>query len=222
VSTTNPDSPLLPVEHPDYWRARWREQRTGWDLGGQHPMLAPLISAAASLGFLKAGAKIWVPGAGRAHDAAALALQGFQVHASDVAEQAVDGAKALYDKLLNLTIAVEDALSSDIPDTDLASYDAVFDRAVLCALPPEARVTYVAQLRRRLKPRGLFLTLAFTKTKSLPGSPPFGIPVPKLVQTLAGFSLIHGHEYLADEAYGTERSGAIESEIQAIFVKSAE
>lgn len=158
---------------PSYWQSRWREGRTGWDLGGVHPFFSELINHASSAG-LKASGYVIEPGCGRAHTGAALAKLGYNVTAFDVSQEAVDAAKKLYAHLANLELVVADLFA--LPDSWTNMFDAVYDRAVLCALPRSIRPVYVEACAKMLKPGGLFLSIPFTKLHITESEgPPFAV-----------------------------------------------
>lgn len=159
---------------PAYWQNRWKEGRTGWDQGGIHPLFPDLFAAAKEAG-LRDGAKIVEPGCGRAHTAAMLARSGFDVTAFDVSEDAIAAAQSLYADIPRLRLLVAN-LFDPLPEWN-DSFDAVYDRAVLCALPQEVRSKYVATCVRILKPGGLFMSLPFARLHIGDSEgPPFAIP----------------------------------------------
>lgn len=178
-----------------FWADRWRTGRTGWDQGGPHPLLAMLVQEAKDLG-LKPGDKILEPGAGRAHNGAALAQQGFVVTSFDASAEAIEEAKKLYGKVPGLSFAVQDALETK--GAWKGEFKAVFDRAMLCALPAKLRKAYVKACYDHLAPDGLFITIPFTECR-IPESegPPFQVTMDTLSEyLLPGFSLAHAEDRL--------------------------
>jgi thiopurine S-methyltransferase len=145
------------MDNRNDWQARWEQGRTGWDLSGAHPLLDRLLASWRKRVTIQSTERVWVPGCGRAHDAFHFATLGFRVVASDLIGKAVDCANALYTHP-NLDIVQEDALMP----TDRGIFDAVYDRAMLCALEPEHRSQYVDACYRQLKPGGYFLSIPFT------------------------------------------------------------
>ena len=77
------------LEHRQPWATRWLEQKTGWNLGQAHPYLAELLERAVLEGGLAPAGRIYVPGCGHGHEAAALAQLGYQTVAVDFVEQAL-------------------------------------------------------------------------------------------------------------------------------------
>jgi thiopurine S-methyltransferase len=147
------------LEDQQPWQQRWHMQKTGWDLGGPHPLLATLLERARLEGELRPQARVYVPGCGRAHEAAFAAQQGYAVMATDFVPAAIDQARQLYGDLEALTLQVEDALV----DPAAAVYDLIIDRAMLCALAPVNRIAYVQACYDRLAPGGLFAGILFAK-----------------------------------------------------------
>ena len=174
-----------------FWQGRWQSGQTGWDQGSAHPLLATLVARALDAGALaERGAeatRILEPGAGRAHNGAALAAMGYQVTSFDGVAAAIDGAKALYADRPNLTLAVADALLEK-PEWH-GAFDAVFDRAMLCALPPESRRAYAAAAFAHLKAGGYFLSILFSKVVHDDGrlGPPFQVTMTELSHVMAPY-----------------------------------
>lgn len=188
----------LPASNPAYWQLRWQEGRTGWDLGGIHKLFPELLAAAQRHG-LAAGSAIIEPGCGRAHTSAALARMGYQTTAFDVSADAVAEAKKLYAEVSGLQIAVADVFQ--LPEKWTGSFDALYDRAVMNALPAEVRVDFVRACAAVLKPGGLLLTLPFTVLNiDEQDGPPFAINESGLQELLSGrFECIHHDERQTQE-----------------------
>jgi SAM-dependent methyltransferase len=179
-----------------FWQGRWQTGATGWDLGGPHPLLAELVAEARSWHALEPGARILEPGCGRAHGGAAMARDGYEVVSFDGVQEAVDAARAVYGEVPRLTIARGDALGVN-PEWR-GAFDAVLDRAMLCALPPEVRRPYIQACFEHLRPGGAFLSLLFTKVQHADPEklgPPFAITLEDLSQlTTPFFSLQFAEE----------------------------
>lgn len=153
------------------WQERWSSGRTGWDQGGAHPSLGLLISHAKREGGLPDGGRFYSAGAGRAHSEAVLAQAGYQVRAIDLSAEAVDWARNAYASATGLELRIGDFF--DIKEDERESFDAVYDRAMLCALGPGVREAYLASMKDRLKPGGLFCGILF---RSVRGShPPYPV-----------------------------------------------
>lgn len=184
------DKAQNPAE-PDFWQARWRSGETRWDLGRAYPGLGELLEAARRHGLLPEGGRILEPGAGRAHTGAALARAGFQVVAFDVVPEAIAAARALYGEEDRLELVVADALSG--PPAWRGAFDAVFDRAMMCALPESKRRVYARALFDYLTPRGVLLSAVVAARRENPtGGPPFAVSKAALDDMLRpGFECLH-------------------------------
>lgn len=108
-------------------------------------------------------------------DGAQLAKDGYLVIAEDVVERAIAEAKSQYQKLPGLTLRTGDFFNC--PKEDLEAFDAIFDRAMMCACPKTEHAAFVDQCTKRLKKGGLFLTLAFQELNLDAGKegPPYAI-----------------------------------------------
>ncbi|SMF34086.1 methyltransferase domain-containing protein [Pseudobacteriovorax antillogorgiicola] len=146
------------MEQKEPWQERWRSGRTGWDHGDAHPALFEIMAIASREGGLSKAARVVVPGCGRGHEAAALAESGYTVTALDFVDEAIQQALSLYEHVPGLTFKAQDFFLEE-PD----QYDALVDRAMLCALQPDHRHEYVAKVSEILKPEGLFLGILFAE-----------------------------------------------------------
>lgn len=154
------------------WQERWQKGRTGWDQGGAHPALSALIEHAKREGGLPEQGSFFSAGCGRAHSEATLANWGYRVRAVDLSEEAIAAAKASYGHLPALDLRQADLFRLETGEAK--SYDAVYDRAMLCALSPETRPAYIDAMKARLKDRGLFCCILFRDLHSQ-SHPPYAI-----------------------------------------------
>ncbi|RZA14835.1 MAG: methyltransferase domain-containing protein [Proteobacteria bacterium] len=171
---------LLPVygdtvqsqEEKLLWQERWTKGQTGWDQGKAHPGLSLLLEHARREGGLADKGAFYSAGCGRAHSEAALARAGYRVRAVDLSYEAISEASKIYGDLPSLELKVEDLFKID--DAERQSYEAIFDRAMLCALPPEAREDYIAAMKARLKDGGPFCAILF-RSLNIDTHPPYPI-----------------------------------------------
>ncbi|MBC7660616.1 MAG: methyltransferase domain-containing protein [Chitinophagaceae bacterium] len=154
------------------WQERWHKGQTGWDQGAAHPGLPLLVLHAHREGGLPDRAAFFSAGCGRAHNEAQLARLGHTVRALDLSEEAIAEARKIYGDCQGLELTIGDLFQ--IETGEAKAYDAIFDRAMLCALPPDARAVYLDAMRDRLKEGGLFCAILFrfVETKS---NPPYSI-----------------------------------------------
>jgi methyl halide transferase len=145
------------------WESRYREGTAGWERHGLNP---------AFLAWRDGGAlmpcRILVPGGGRSLEPLALAEAGFDVTVVDAAPSAVAMQRAYFERLkVPARIEQGDLFAWDPDDP----FDAVYDQACLCALPPALWPNYTRRLHRWLRPRGVLFIL-FMQTNGTSG-PPF-------------------------------------------------
>ena len=145
------------------WEARYRDGATGWE----RPGMNPAFTAWRDSGALKP-CRILVPGAGRSPEPLALAEAGFTVTVVDASPSAIATQRARLQRL-NVRAQVEQA--DLLTWNPAAPFDAIYDQACLCALPPAIWSDYATLLHRWLKPGGALFVL-FMQTHSQ-GGPPF-------------------------------------------------
>jgi thiopurine S-methyltransferase len=165
----------------DFWLERWRSAKIGFHLATPNPRLVE-HAARLETGGPK---RVLVPLCGKTLDLAYLASRGHSVVGVELAEEAAlaffaeHGATPARTALGGLerfesgaiAIVVGDFFACD-PER-LGTFDAVYDRAALIALPPEIRLAYVAKLRSLLAPGATILLVTFDFDAS--GGPPFSV-----------------------------------------------
>lgn len=185
-----------------FWRDRWHSGETGWDQGQPHPALELLLEQARLAGAMRPGAKVLEPGCGRAHTGAALARQGYLVTSFDVVDHAIAEARTLYGDIPGLTLTIGDALKVR-PDWR-GQFDAIYDRAMMCALPPALRRPYGRAAFESLRPGGVFLSVVVAERREKPeAGPPFAVSEAVLTAMLApGFRRLFAEERALPAAMG--------------------
>ena len=170
--------------NPDFWHQRWHDNQIGFHQAAPTPLL---LKHWPSLG-VPAGAKVFVPLAGKSLDMPWLAAQGHRVLGVELSRIAVErffaenglepeireSASGTHFVAGDIEIVCGDAFALD--EAILAGCDAVFDRAALIALPPELRVRYANELYAKLPAgcRGLLITLEYPQAER--DGPPFSVP----------------------------------------------
>jgi SAM-dependent methyltransferase len=160
------------LEEKSLWQKRWLKGQTGWDQGGAHPALLQLVEHAKREAALPDEARFFSAGCGSAHSEAVLAQWGYKVRAIDLSEEAIAAARAIYGETPGLELMKSDLF--EIQDAEVGTYDAIYDRAMLCALPAELRPDYIEAMKKRLKKGGLFCGILF-RVVELEKGPPFAI-----------------------------------------------
>ncbi len=149
-----------------FWDVRYRDGVTPWE-GAR--------MSAAELDFFQRlpQGRILIPGCGSAGDLPLLLDCGHQVLAIDFSEAAVAIAQAQWPQAAaSIRQADYFALAEDKP------FDAVFERAFLCALPPRLHADYASKMARLLKPGGVLAGVFFIADTQR--GPPFGLSMPAL------------------------------------------
>ena len=145
------------------WEDRYREGTTRWERPALHPTFIDWKES----GVL-APCRILVPGAGRSTEPLALAEAGFTVTVVDAAPTAVATQRARLERVhMKAQVELADLFAWQPP----APFDAVYDQACLCALPPKLWPDYVARLHDWLRPGGRLFILFMQTGKD--GGPPF-------------------------------------------------
>ncbi len=170
------------LEEKTLWQERWQSGHSGWDQGEAHPGLSLLIEHARREGALPKGGKFFSAGCGRAHSEAVLADWAYDVTAIDLSPTAIAEAEAIYGKRPGLVLKVADLFQ--LEPLEAKGYDAIFDRAMLCALAPETRAPYIEAMKARLKDKGLFCAILF-RTVHSHSHPPYAIDEAEAFRLLA-------------------------------------
>ena len=160
------DQPVKPPEqrpeHPDFWNKRFNEGVTPWE-AGRAPALLKAFAAQHPDGMATL-----IPGCGSAHDAAWLAAQGWPVTALDFSPTAIEQAGAVLG-----TAAVDLRCADFFNFPPERSYQLIYERAFLCALPRKLWADWARRVAALL-PAGGYLA-GFFFICNQPKGPPFGI-----------------------------------------------
>ncbi|MCX2741582.1 SAM-dependent methyltransferase [Pontibacter anaerobius] len=146
-----------------YWQQRYRQNQTGWDVGGITPPLKEYFDHLKNKDL-----RILIPGCGNAYEAEYLHKNGFKaVYVADVAEA----------PLQNFLGRVPDFPQDHLLRQDFFSLQGPFDLMVeqtfFCALNPQLRAAYALKCHELLQPEGKLMGLLFDTTFEKAG-PPFG------------------------------------------------
>ena len=181
----------LDVNSPEKWEADYQRKTDGWDLAGPTPALKRIAAS----GQFKPG-KMFVPCAGRGHDAREFARHGFEVTAVDFSPSAVRAMRRLADPAAPIEIMQHDMFK--LPHRLDGQFDYVLQYTCFCAIDPQRRNEYADLVARLLKPRGHYIDLAFP-LDGRPGGPPFAVADHEIIALFEGrgFELI-SREKLTD------------------------
>lgn len=164
-----------------FWINAWNEGRTGFHLEKFNPKLIQHFPHF----HPQPGQKVLVPLCGKTKDLLWLSEQGLRVHGVELYEKAVESffsendltPQKVQDQFFknyisqNITISVGDFFKLDSFET----YDFIYDRASLVALPPSMRKDYAEVVTRALKTGGKYLLVVFEYDQSKMDGPPFSI-----------------------------------------------
>lgn len=140
-------------EVKNYWSQRYKEAKTGWDIGIPSTPIKSYIDQLKNKQL-----KILIPGAGNSYEAEYLFKQGFeQVYVLDIARAPLD---ALQHRVPNFP-------SSQIMEGNFfehrAKYDLILEQTFFCSFPPTQsnRQGYAAKMHELLHPQGKLVGLWF-------------------------------------------------------------
>lgn len=172
-----------------FWDERYREGRTGWDIGEPAP---PFVDFLARPDAPTPG-RVLVPGSGRGHDALYFARQGYQVLGIDIAPSAVSLAQ-IQAQAENLSdkATFEERNLLTMPAEFNNAFDYSAEHTCFCAIDPALRPTYVQAVHRLLKPDGLLIAVFFAHKRA--GGPPFRTDAAEVLNLFSPFFTI---EHLA-------------------------
>jgi thiopurine S-methyltransferase len=170
--------------NPDFWHQRWHDNQIGFHQSAPTPLL---LAHWPSLG-VPAGAKVFVPLAGKSLDMAWFAANGYRVLGVELSTLAIerffaehglqpgirDSKYGRHYAAGGIELVNGDAFALDADA--LRDCAAVFDRAALIALPPALRIRYASELYAKLPAgcRGLLITLEYAQGER--EGPPFSVP----------------------------------------------
>ncbi len=160
---------------PGFWDVRYRGAVTPWDAGGVPPALSDWAARAPARG------RLLIPGCGSGYEARCLHRQGYEVLAIDFSPAAVAVAQAELGPLAGLV------READFFAFPAEPFDALYERAFLCALPRRLWPDWAARCAALLRPGGLLFGYFFLDDNAK--GPPFGI-APGALEALLGTDFV--------------------------------
>ena len=136
-----------------YWTQRYKEERTGWDIGYPSTPLKEYIDQ-----LEDKAQKILIPGAGNGYEAAYLWEQGFKnVYVLDISQEPL---KVFEER--NPAFAEANILRGNFFEHD-GQYDLILEQTFFCSFVPlaENRNAYARKMAALLKPNGKLVGLWF-------------------------------------------------------------
>lgn len=152
---------------PDFWESRYQDKFIPWDAGKVPESLRQYLPT------LRAGSRVLVPGCGSAYEARYLAENGFDVVAIDFSPAALELARKNLGNFGHI-VQLADFFAFDHGQP----FDAIYERAFLCALPRRMWEAYAERCAGLLKPGGVVAGFFFFA--DTPKGPPFGASQPEL------------------------------------------
>ena len=140
-------------ETQEYWSNRYKEERTGWDIGYPSTPLKEYIDQ-----LTNKNSSILIPGAGNAHEAVYLFEQGFKnIFIMDISIIPLDN---FHNK--HPDFPKENLLHQDFFEHK-GQYDLILEQTFFCSFPPteENRIGYAKKMKSLLKPTGKLVGLWF-------------------------------------------------------------
>lgn len=157
-----------------YWDRRWREGKTGWDVGHASPAIVDFFEP-----IENKKASILIPGCGNAYEAEKLLQLGFEnITLLDISPTAVQNLKEKFSQTKGIQIKQQDFFQYR------QTHDYMIEQTFFCALPPNMRQSYVSHTQHLLPGGGQLVGLLFSENFQKPG-PPFGGTVEEYQQLFA-------------------------------------
>ncbi len=153
--------PLDPAQ-PAFWDTRFRARFTPWDAGAVPAAVHEFLARAAT------PLRVLIPGCGSAYEARAFAAAGHDVLAIDFSQAALDAARAVLGPDAGV-LRFADFFESELDGT----FDLVYERAFLCALPRAHWRRWGNRVGELLRPGGRLAGFFFWSDGER--GPPFGL-----------------------------------------------
>lgn len=163
-----------------YWNNRYKTKDDGWDIGAITPPLKAYIDQLTNKAI-----SILIPGAGNAYEAEYLLNKGFtNVYVCDFAPEPI---KRFMERVPGFP--GKNILMADFFEVADVTYDLILEQTFFCAIDPQMRNRYFAQMHRLLKPKGHLAGVLFNCVFDKEG-PPFGGDREEYVKYISGKFII--------------------------------
>lgn len=147
----------------EYWNERWKENKTGWDIGYASPPLVEYLDHLKNRDI-----RILIPGSGSGYEAEYAFKNGFQrVYYNDISPEAALGFQKRFPEFPTDQIMIRDFFDLQ------GKYDLILEQTSFCAQRPEKRKQYVDKVHELLNPGGCYAGVLFDQYFS-GDSPPYG------------------------------------------------
>lgn len=152
------------IEHlsEEFWSQRYREGKTGWDLGQASRPLAAYFDQLENKSL-----RILIPGCGNAYEAEYLSEKGFEnVFIIDLSREPLNAFKERNPDFPEDHIICEDIFLHK------GKYDLIIEQTLFCAIDPSLREDYIAKMSTLLDTGGKYVGVLFDR--AFEGGPPYG------------------------------------------------
>lgn len=167
----------------DYWENRYLKNDKPWDAGKTPSELQNYLAN------IKKAGRVLIPGCGTAHEAHTFAEAGFDVYAIDFSSTVAKLAQISVGNKANIIFG--DFFSFDFGEL---SFDLVYERAFLCAIPRTLWTQYAKRQANLLRVGGQLIGY-FIHDEKEQSLPPFGLKQNELSTLLENqFTLIEKNE----------------------------
>lgn len=163
------------VDSREFWEARYRTNKTGWDMGEPTPAFVDLLQSRT----FEPG-KTLVLGCGKGYDAVLFAQHGFTVTAIDFSPAAIAATRELAQ---GKGVAIE-LVEEDLFDYSLGvieEFDYIVEYVTFCAIDPMRRAEFASAVSSMLKHNGELFALFFP-LENRPGGPPYAVAMDEVVR----------------------------------------
>ena len=151
------------IEVKSYWDNKYSENQTGWDIGVVSIPVKEYVNQLSDKIV-----KVLIPGAGNAHEAEYLFVNGFNnVFVLDISRLALDNFRKRFPDFPVNQLLCEDFFGHN------KTYDLIIEQTFFCAINPLDRKKYAQKVHSLLKVNGKLVGLLFNHEFEEEG-PPFG------------------------------------------------
>ena len=154
---------------PDFWDTRYRGGVTPWDASGVPPQLMKWLQT-------ESPGRVLIPGCGSGYEVRAFFEHQFDVVAIEFSDAAIEAARRELGALGDLV------KKADFFSFSTASFDLVYERAFLCALPRSMWRQWATRVAELVRPGGALAGFFYLDDNER--GPPFGISCTALRELL--------------------------------------
>jgi SAM-dependent methyltransferase len=182
MSSAPPSFPKHDPADAAFWDVRFDAEFTPWEQGGTPQLLREYLAQhkAKESGGTEPP-RVLIPGCGSGQEVRLFVDAGWDALAIDFSPSAVAAARAQLGTLAD-RIREADFFARSSAESFAKPFDAIYERAFLCALPPRLRPAWAARVAELLKSGGQLF--GFWYFDSNPKGPPFGIDKAELTRLL--------------------------------------